>query len=53
MDLIWRSEKIIKFGADFIWHSEKKKLIWRGFNLANFAILRLLHQILSAPNLSE
>ena len=24
MDLIWRSEKIIKFGADLIWRSEKK-----------------------------
>ena len=24
MDLIWCSEKIIKFGADLIWHSEKK-----------------------------
>ena len=24
MDLIWCSEKIIKFGVDLIWHSEKK-----------------------------
>ena len=24
MDLIWRSEKIITFGADLIWRSEKK-----------------------------
>ena len=24
MDLIWHSEKIIKFGADLIWRSEKK-----------------------------
>ena len=24
MDLIWRSEKGIKFGADLIWRSEKK-----------------------------
>ena len=24
MDLIWCSEKIIKFGADLIWCSEKK-----------------------------
>ena len=24
MDLIWRSEKVIKFGADLIWRSEKK-----------------------------
>ena len=24
MHLIWRSEKIIKFGADLIWRSEKK-----------------------------
>ena len=34
MDLIWRSEKIIKFGVDLIWHSKKKNkfgmnLIWR------------------------
>lgn len=34
MDLILRSEKIIKFGPDLIWHSEKKNyfgadLIWR------------------------
>ena len=34
MDLIWRSEKIIKFGADLILRSEKKNkfgadLIWR------------------------
>ena len=34
MDLIWRSEKIIKFGMDLIWHSKKKNkfgtnLIWR------------------------
>ena len=43
MDLIWRSEKIIKFGV------ARKKLIWRGFKLAIFAILRQLHQIFSAP----
>ena len=24
MDLIWHSEKIIKFSADLIWRSEKK-----------------------------
>ena len=24
MNLIWRGEKIIKFGADLIWRSEKK-----------------------------
>ena len=24
MDLIWRSEKIIKLGTDLIWHKEKK-----------------------------
>ena len=24
MDLIWRSDKIVKFGADLIWCSEKK-----------------------------
>ena len=24
MDLIWRSEKIAKFGKDLIWRSEKK-----------------------------
>ena len=34
MDLIWRSEKIIKFGVDLIWHSKKKNkfgtnLIWQ------------------------
>ena len=34
MDLIWLSEKIIKFGEDLIWRSEKKikfgaDLIWR------------------------
>ena len=34
MDLIWRSEKIIKFGADLI---------------GNGAILRQLCQIFSAP----
>ena len=33
MDLIWRTEKIIKFGAGLIWHSKKKikfaaDLIW-------------------------
>ena len=38
MDLIWRSEKIIKFGA------ARKKL-----NLAIFAILLKLRQIFSAP----
>ena len=26
MDLIWRREKIIKFDADLIWRSKKKKL---------------------------
>ena len=38
MNLIWRSKKIIKFGA------ARKKL-----NLAIFAILRLLRQIFSVP----
>ena len=46
MDLILCSEKIIKFGADLIWCSEKK---WHGFNLAIFAILRQLRQIFSVP----
>ena len=44
MDLIWRSEKIIKFGAP-----REKNYIWRGFNLAIFAILHQLRQIFSAP----
>ena len=35
MDLIWRSERKIKFGADLIW--------------AIFAILRQFRQIFSAP----
>ena len=34
MDLIWRSEEIIKFGVDLTWRSEKKikfgeDFIWR------------------------
>ena len=34
MDLIWHSDKIVKFGVDLIWLSEKKvkigtDLIWR------------------------
>ena len=34
MDLIWHSEKVIKFGTDLIWHSEKNTkfgmdLIWQ------------------------
>ena len=34
MDLIWLSEKIIKFGEDLIWRSEKRikfgaDLLWR------------------------
>ena len=46
MDLIWRSKKMIKFGADLIWSSEKKikfgvDLIWRFFpfcaNCAKFS----------------
>ena len=41
MNLIWCSEKIMKFGSDLIWRSEKK-------NKAIFAILRHLCQIFSA-----
>ena len=53
MDLIWRSEKIIKFGADLIWRSEKKikfgaDLIWRFLsfcaNCAKFSPLQNLSE---------
>ena len=49
MDLIWPSKKIIKFGADLIWHSEKKKINLARFNLAIFAILRQFRRIFSTP----
>ena len=52
MDLIWRSEKIIKFDADLIWRSTKKikfgaDLIWRFLPFCASCTKFSLHQNIS------